>query len=114
MLSLETGEREPLIQGDTFARYVPTGHLVYAQAGTPGTLLAAPFMERGPRPERDTQCPEHRDDGGWHRRSLSAQARNLNHPNAYEVFNRHSTLSIYTFNEGPHWDEGRDSGARKL
>ena len=45
--SLETGERRVLIQGGTHARYAPTGHLVYAQAGTPGTLLAAPFdLER--------------------------------------------------------------------
>ena len=42
---LEGGERERrvLIEGGTYPRYVPTGHLVYAQAGTSGTLLAAPF-----------------------------------------------------------------------
>jgi len=40
--SLETGERRILVQG-THALYMPTGHLVYAQAGTPGTLLAVPF-----------------------------------------------------------------------
>ncbi len=40
--SPETGERQVLVQG-TYARYVVTGHLVYAQAGTPGTLLAVPF-----------------------------------------------------------------------
>ena len=41
--SLETGERRVLIQGGTDARYALTGHLVYAQAGTLGTLLAVPF-----------------------------------------------------------------------
>jgi len=41
--SLETGEQSVLINGGTDARYLPTGHLVYAQAGT---LLAAPF-DRG-------------------------------------------------------------------
>ncbi|MCH8267337.1 MAG: serine/threonine-protein kinase [Acidobacteria bacterium] len=47
VLLLETGEQRELIQGGTHARYVPTGHLVYAQAGTPGTLLAVPFdLER--------------------------------------------------------------------
>ena len=37
---LETGERRVLIQGGNHARYAPTGHLVYARAGT---LLAVPF-----------------------------------------------------------------------
>ncbi len=37
---LETGERRVLIEGGRDARYLPTGHLVYAQAGT---LLAVPF-----------------------------------------------------------------------
>jgi len=42
--SLETGERRVLIEGGRDARYVPTGHLVYALAGT---LLAVPFdLER--------------------------------------------------------------------
>ncbi|MDA2923935.1 serine/threonine-protein kinase [Acidobacteria bacterium AH-259-L09] len=38
--SLETSERKVLIRGGTDARYVPTGHLVYAREGT---LLAVPF-----------------------------------------------------------------------
>jgi serine/threonine-protein kinase len=38
--SLETGERQILIQGGTDARYLPTGHLVYARVGT---LLIVPF-----------------------------------------------------------------------
>ena len=38
--SLETGERRLLVDGGTDARYVPTGHLVYAQGGT---LFAVPF-----------------------------------------------------------------------
>ena len=37
---LETGERKLLIEGGSDARYVPTGHLVYAREGT---LMAAPF-----------------------------------------------------------------------
>jgi serine/threonine-protein kinase len=40
VLSLETGERRVLVQGGTYARYVPTGHVVYARAGG---LLAVPF-----------------------------------------------------------------------
>ena len=38
--SLETGERKVLIEGGRYARYVPTGHLVYV---LDGTLLAVPF-----------------------------------------------------------------------
>ena len=38
--STRTGERRNLIQGGTSARYVPSGHLVYAQGGT---LLAVAF-----------------------------------------------------------------------
>jgi len=42
--SLKTGERRVLIEGGADARYVPTGHLVYALEGT---LLAVPFdLER--------------------------------------------------------------------
>jgi serine/threonine-protein kinase len=37
---LETGERHVLIRGGTYARYVPTGHLVYYRAGT---MMAVPF-----------------------------------------------------------------------
>ena len=40
LLSLDTGEYRVLIEGGTNARYVPTGHLVYARAGA---LLAVPF-----------------------------------------------------------------------
>jgi serine/threonine-protein kinase len=40
VLSLETGERRVLLEGGTYARYVPSGHLVYARAGE---LLAVPF-----------------------------------------------------------------------
>ena len=44
---LETGERQLLVEGGTYPRYVPTGHVVYAQVGTPGTLMAVPFdLER--------------------------------------------------------------------
>jgi len=39
-LILKTGERRLLVQGASYARYVPTGHLVYARGGA---LLAAPF-----------------------------------------------------------------------
>jgi len=38
--SLKTGERKPLIEGGSSARYVPTGHIVYAFNGT---LFAVPF-----------------------------------------------------------------------
>lgn len=38
--SLETGERRLLIQGGTHPRYLPTGHIVYAQGGN---LLAVAF-----------------------------------------------------------------------
>ena len=38
--SLQTGERRVLVQGGTSARYAPSGHLVYARAGT---LMAVPF-----------------------------------------------------------------------
>jgi serine/threonine-protein kinase len=41
---LETGQRRVLVEGGTSPRYAPTGHLVYARAGT---LLAVPFdLER--------------------------------------------------------------------
>jgi serine/threonine-protein kinase len=32
--SLETGQRRPLFKGGTYARYVPTGHIVYARKET--------------------------------------------------------------------------------
>ena len=38
--SLDTGERKVVIDGGTFGRYLPTGHLVYARAGA---LFAVPF-----------------------------------------------------------------------
>ena len=38
--SLETGERKVVLRGAAHARYVPTGHLVYVQAGT---LMAVAF-----------------------------------------------------------------------
>ena len=40
MQSLETGVRKTLIEGGSDARYVPTGHIVYASGGT---LFAVPF-----------------------------------------------------------------------
>jgi len=40
VLSLTDGTQRDLIQGGTAPRYAPTGHLVYAQAGT---LFAVPF-----------------------------------------------------------------------
>ncbi|HLE81646.1 MAG TPA: hypothetical protein VJA25_10170, partial [Dehalococcoidia bacterium] len=42
--SLETGERRVLVEAGTDARYSPTGHLVYARAGT---LMAVPFDPEG-------------------------------------------------------------------
>jgi serine/threonine-protein kinase len=42
--NLETGERKALVQGGTYPRYAPTGHLVYYRAGT---LMAVSFdLER--------------------------------------------------------------------
>ena len=38
--SLRSGERKTLIEGGSHARYVPTGHLVYARGGV---LFAVPF-----------------------------------------------------------------------
>ena len=38
--SLETGEQKVLIEGGIFARYMPTGHIVYVRAET---LMAVPF-----------------------------------------------------------------------
>ena len=40
VLTLATGQRRVLIQGGMSARYVSTGHLIYARAGS---LLAVPF-----------------------------------------------------------------------
>ena len=40
---LATGERHDLISGGTHPTYAPTGHLIYAQAGT---LMAVPFDSR--------------------------------------------------------------------
>jgi Tol biopolymer transport system component len=38
--SLDTGQRKVLIKGGTYARYSPSGHLVYLHAGT---IMAVPF-----------------------------------------------------------------------
>ncbi len=38
---LETGERKTVIERATYGRYVPTGHILYAEAT--GTILAVPF-----------------------------------------------------------------------
>ena len=38
--NLETGERRVLVQGGSYARYAPTGHIVYYRAGT---VMAVPF-----------------------------------------------------------------------
>jgi serine/threonine-protein kinase len=40
VLSLDTGAYRKVLEGGAYARYSPTGHLVYARAGA---LLAAPF-----------------------------------------------------------------------
>ena len=40
MQSLKTGARKTIVEGATDARFVPTGHIVYAVAGT---LFAVPF-----------------------------------------------------------------------
>jgi serine/threonine-protein kinase len=43
VLRLDTGERRVLIEGASFARFSPTGHLVYARGGQ---LISAPFDAR--------------------------------------------------------------------
>jgi serine/threonine protein kinase/Tol biopolymer transport system component len=40
VLSLETGKWRTLVDGGSYARYVPSGHIVYARAGA---LMALPF-----------------------------------------------------------------------
>ena len=40
VVDLETGERQVVHRGSTYGRYVPTGHLVYSDAGA---LFAVPF-----------------------------------------------------------------------
>lgn len=40
VLSLQTGKWRTLIEGGSYARYVPSGHIVYAHAGV---LMAVPF-----------------------------------------------------------------------
>jgi dipeptidyl aminopeptidase/acylaminoacyl peptidase len=40
VLSLDTGKKRILVRGGTSPRYAPSGHLIYARAGT---LLAVPF-----------------------------------------------------------------------
>ena len=40
IFSPETGKQKVIVEGGTYGRYVPTGHLVYAKGGT---LFAAPF-----------------------------------------------------------------------
>jgi Tol biopolymer transport system component len=43
VLSLETGHQNTIVEGGTYGRYLPTGHLVY---GSGGTVFAAPFDVR--------------------------------------------------------------------
>ena len=45
-LSLETGEQKLVLENARQAYYLPTGHLIYEQAGT-GNLMAAPFDSVG-------------------------------------------------------------------
>ena len=40
LLSLETGKWRTLFDGGSYARFVPSGHIVYAHAGA---LMAVPF-----------------------------------------------------------------------
>jgi len=46
VLSLQTGKWRTLLEGGSYARYVPSGHIVYAHAGT---LMAVPFDLAGLR-----------------------------------------------------------------
>ncbi|HXO30057.1 MAG TPA: winged helix-turn-helix domain-containing protein [Thermoanaerobaculia bacterium] len=43
LLDLQTGRRRELIRGGSFARYAPTGHLVFARAGGAQGLAAVAF-----------------------------------------------------------------------
>ena len=52
--SVETGERRNLVQPGTYPRYAPSGHLVYAQAGT---LMAVPFDPKQLRVTASTAIP---------------------------------------------------------
>jgi len=57
-VSLDTGQRKVLMRASDDVRYVPTGHLVYVQAGT---LLAVPFaadrLEVTGPPRRSGRAP---------------------------------------------------------
>jgi len=43
VLNLATGEKKILVEGGAFARYIPTGHIVYVRGGS---LFAVPFDAR--------------------------------------------------------------------
>ena len=94
VLSLETGERKLLIEGGTDARYVPTGHLVYARQGT---LMAVPF-------ELETLSLD-----GSHGPVLENITHSIDIPNsiarsgaAQFAFSDSGSLAYIT---GPMWDE---------
>ena len=46
VLNLRTGEKRVLLEGASNARYAPTGHLIYARAGS---LFGVPFIRTGCR-----------------------------------------------------------------
>ncbi len=63
VLSLETGEYRVVLEGGRFARYSPSGHLVYARGGG---LLAVPFDPRlRSRPAFLAGWPSTRVHGRW-------------------------------------------------
>ena len=61
--ALDTGTRTTLVEGGSDARYLPSGHLVYAVSGV---LYARPFdASRRTRPEAPSQSSRvHRGAGG--------------------------------------------------
>ena len=61
--SLETGVRKLLIESGSDARYVPTGHIVYASGGT---LFAVPFDLREARGDRRALCQSSKACGVRH------------------------------------------------
>ena len=75
--SLQTGERHVLIEGGTHARYVPTGHLVYARSGD---LLAAPFSVPCGDGRNPSPSGEEKSVVVWSRATVSPWSAHENGP----------------------------------
>ena len=76
--SLKTGARKTLLEGGSDARYLPTGHIVYALGGV---LFAVPFdlrrleIEGGPVPIVEGTQDIKRDSAVQRRRGSAVQRR---------------------------------------